>query len=130
MIDIIKITKQWHVPDEYPKIAPQRMDMPILGTLSNAVNDLYWRLKAKETDFNKDKRKEWQRREEIGVPSVLEKMKQLGKQNIDDSFIGTMIEYLSEFDMVGEIKMKELSWCGGFVKNISDGTWVKPGKYH
>ena len=24
--------------------------------------------------------------------------------------------------------MEELRWCGGVVKNISDGTWVKPGK--
>ena len=24
--------------------------------------------------------------------------------------------------------MKEIRWCGGVVENISDGTWVKPGK--
>ena len=35
-------------------------------------------------------------------------MQQMGKQNIDDSFISTRIEYLSEFDMVGEVNMKEL----------------------
>ena len=57
-------------------------------------------------------------------------MQQLGKQNIDDSFIATRIEYLSEFDMVGEGNMKELCWCGLFEENISDGTWVKPGKRH
>ena len=55
-------------------------------------------------------------------------MQQPGKLNIDDSFIGIMIEYLSEFDLVEEGNMKELRWCGGVVKNISDGTWVKPGK--
>ena len=55
-------------------------------------------------------------------------MKQLGKLNIDDSFIGNMINYLSEFDLVGEGNMKELHWCVGVVKNISDGTWVKTGK--
>ena len=64
------------------------------------------------------------------MPIVLEKMQQLGKLNIDDSFIGTMLEYLSEFDLVGEGNMKELRWCGGFVKNISDGTWVNPGNHH
>ena len=33
-------------------------------------------------------------------------MQQLGKLNIDDSFIGTRIEYLSEFDLVGKVHMK------------------------
>ena len=55
-------------------------------------------------------------------------MKQLGKLNTDDSFIGTRIEYLSEFDLVGEGNTKEIRWCGGFVENISYGTWVKLGK--
>ena len=54
-------------------------------------------------------------------------MQQLGKQKIDDSFIGTRIEYLSEFDLVGERNMKKLRWYGGVVENISDGTWFKPG---
>ena len=56
------------------------------------------------------------------------KMQQLGNLKIDDSFIGTKIGYLSEFDLVGEGNMKELRWCGGVVESISDGTWVKPGK--
>ena len=34
------------------------------------------------------------------------------KLKIDDSFIGTRIEYLSEFDLVVEGNMKELRWCG------------------
>ena len=59
--------------------------------------------------------------------SVLEKMQQMGKRKIDDSFIGTRIEYLSEFDLAVEGNMKELRWCGSVVENISDGTWVNPG---
>ena len=55
-------------------------------------------------------------------------MQQLGKRNIDDSFIGTRIEYLYEFDLVGEGNTKALCWCGRVVENISDGTWVNPGK--
>ena len=96
--------------------------MPILGTLSNEFKDLDRNSKAKEIDFRNDARKEWQRREEIGETIVLEKMQQLGKRNTDNSFIGTMIEYLSEFDLVGEGNMKELCWCVYVVKNISDGT--------
>ena len=52
-------------------------------------------------------RKEWQRREGIVETSVLEKMQQMGKRKIDDSFIGTRKEYLSEFDLVEEGNMKE-----------------------
>ena len=52
------------------------------------------------------------------------------KRKIDDSFIGTRIEYLSEFDLVGEGNMKEPCWCGGVVEDISDDTYVNPGKCH
>ena len=75
-------------------------------------------------------RKEWQRREEIVDTGFLEKMQQLGKRKINDSFIGTRIEYLSEFNLIGEENMKELRWCGGVVEKISDGTWFNPGKRH
>ena len=129
-IEIIKLTKQWYVPDEPPTTAPQRIEMPILGTLSNSVKYLDRKAKAKDTEFNKDARKYWQRREDIGDASVLEKMQQLRQLKIDDSFIGTQMEYLSEFDLVGEVNMKEVHWCGGIVENISDGTCVKPGNRH
>ena len=62
MIDIIKVTKQWHVPDEPPTKSPQRIEIPIVGTLSITVKDLDQKAKAKETDFNKDARKEWKQR--------------------------------------------------------------------
>ena len=128
MVDIIKLNKQLIVPDEPPETAPQRIEIPIIETLSNAIKDLYRKAKDEDTGFNKDALKEWLRREEIGETSILEKMQQQGKRNIDDSFIGTRIEYLSEFDLVEEGNMKELRWCGGVVENISDVTWVRPGK--
>ena len=65
--------------------------MPILETLSNAANDLYRKEKSKEIQFNKYAHKEWQQREEIGETSVLDEIQQLGKRDIDDSFIGTRI---------------------------------------
>ena len=104
--------------------------MPILGILSNSVQYLDRKAKAKDIEFNKDARKYWQQREDIGETRVIEKMQQLGQLNIDDSFIGTQMEYLSEFDLVGEVNMKEISWCGGIVKKISDGTCVKMGNRH
>ena len=71
MIEIIKLTKQWHVLDEPPTTAPQRIEMPIVGKLSNSVKDLDRKARSKETEFNKYVRKEWQRREDIGDTSVL-----------------------------------------------------------
>ena len=58
---------------------------------------------------------------------MLENMQQLGKRKMDESFINTRIEYLSEFDINEDGKQKELRWCGGTVEQVSDNTWVKPG---
>ena len=91
-IDIIKLTKKWHVLDEPPTIAPQGIEISIVGKLSNAVNDLYRQEKAKDKCFNRDSGKEWQQREDIGETRVLEKIQQRGNLNIDDSFISTRIE--------------------------------------
>ena len=74
LIEIIKLTKQWQVLDEPPTVAPQRIEIPMVGKLSNAVKDLDRKAKAKETEFNKDEWKEWKRIEEIGDTSVIEKM--------------------------------------------------------
>ena len=51
--------------------------MTIVETLSNSVKDLDRKSKAKETEFNKDTRKEWQRREYIEETSVIDQIKKL-----------------------------------------------------
>ena len=101
-IEIIKLTKQWHVLDEPPTTYPHRIEIPMVRTLSNAVNDLDRKAKAKQIEFNKNVRKEWQRIEYIGDTSVLDQIQQLGKRKIDYSFVDIRIEYLSEFYIVGE----------------------------
>ena len=57
LIEIIKLTKQWNIPDEPPTTAPQRTEMEIVAAISNAVKDLDRKAKAKEKDFNKDVKK-------------------------------------------------------------------------
>ena len=84
LIAIIKRTKQWHVPDETPTTAPRRIAMPIVWILSNSVNDLHRKANSKEIEFNKDERKEWKQREDIGETIVLDKMQQMEKRKIDD----------------------------------------------
>ena len=73
LIDIITLTKKWHILDEPPTTALQRIEIPIVGTLSNSFKYLYRKEKSKEKEFNKDAQKEWQQREEIGDKTVLEK---------------------------------------------------------
>ena len=41
LIEIIKLIKQWHAPDEPPMIAPKRIEMKIVETLLNEFKDLY-----------------------------------------------------------------------------------------
>ena len=69
-----------------------------------------------------DCRKEWKHREESGEMSLLENMQHLGKRKIDESFINTRIEYLSEFDINEDGTQKQLRWYGGIVEQISDDT--------
>ena len=48
---------------------------------------------------------------------------------VNDSLVGTRIEYLSEFDIEDpdQGSTKILEWCGGVVERICDGTWLIPG---
>ena len=50
------------------------------------------------------------------------------KQKIDNIFIGKRIELLSEFNLDNKGINKQLCWCAGTVEQVSDGTWVMPGK--
>ena len=54
LIEIIKLTKKWYVPDDPPTTAPQMIEIPIVETLWNAVKCLDRKAKDKWTDFNKD----------------------------------------------------------------------------
>ena len=59
---------------------------------------------------------------------MLEEIVELGNKTINASFIGTRIEYLSEFNINEEGTIKHVRWCAGVVKAISDGTapkWLK-----
>ena len=53
LIEIIKLTKQWHVLYEPPTTTPQRIEIPIVGTLSNIVKGLDRKANSKEIDFQK-----------------------------------------------------------------------------
>ena len=71
----------------------------------------------------------WRDNEAKGIGSIHEKMQQQVPLVVDDSLVGTRIEYLSEFDIEDpdQESTKILEWCGGVVERICDGTWLIPG---
>ena len=49
---------------------------------------------------------------------------------VDESFLGSRIESLSEFELDDEneeVPNKDLRWCSGIVERVCDGTWIKAG---
>ena len=102
--------------------------MAVLGTLTAKAQELDQLAKDTEEEFDLNARHEWKDREQRGYGSVLEEMLELGNKTIDASFIGKRIEYLAEFDINEEGTVKDVRWCAGVVKAISDGTapkWLK-----
>ena len=83
----------------------------------------------KEGDFDTSARKRWRNIETKGIGSVLERMQQKSALAIDESLVGTRIEYLYEFDNDIDDKgdTKVLEWCGGIVEMICDGNLIIPG---
>ena len=78
----------------------------------------------KEGDVDTSARKRWRNIETKGIGSVLERMQQKSALAIDESLVGTRIEYLYEFynDIEHKGDTKVLEWCGGIVERICDGT--------
>ena len=71
----------------------------------------------------------WRDDEAKGIGSIHEKMQQQVPLVVDDSLLGTRIEYLFEFDIDDPDKgsKKILEWCAGVVERTCDGTWLMPG---
>jgi hypothetical protein len=128
LIEVLKITKDFEVPDKPPPKVPQRKEMPLMGTRTNKVIRIDEDRKNKTNEFNKQCRVTWREMEDNGEVSVLEQCQHLGKQKLDATFIGKRIEHLSNFDIDDKGENLDLRWCGGVIEEVSDGTWIIPGK--
>ena len=53
--------------------------------------------------------------------SMHSRMQETHASTLDDAFIGTRIEYLSEFDLNLDGTETDICWCGGLIKEIYDG---------
>lgn len=125
---IIRAEKHLDIAERPSIPIPHRMATPILGQLTTQVKKLDKRAKDEEGSFDQSAREKWKRNELEGLGNMNRYMQQKDSPAINDSLIGTRIEYLSEFDMDDEGTVKELRWCGGVVKRICDGTRGIPGK--
>ena len=116
MIEVLKITKDFEVPDKPPPKVPQRKEIPVMGTRTNKVIHIDEDRKNKTNEFNNQCCVPCQEMEDNGEVSVLEQWCQhLRKQKLDVTFIVKRIDYLSNFDMDDEGENLELWWCGGVV---------------
>jgi hypothetical protein len=97
-----------------------------VGTLCSKVKELDWKAMEESTEFDLNARIVWKKQNQQGIGSINADIQELGRVKLDKSFIGVRIEYLSEFDMDTDDKVKQQRWCSGVIEEISDGTWLKP----
>ena len=82
----------------------------------------------KTSEFESSCRAKWKDMEDKGKISVHERSQCVGKQRLDESFVGKKIEYLSEFDINDSGTETQLRWCSGVIEEVCDGTWIMAGK--
>ena len=113
-----------------PKVpVPERASMPVLGTATTQMGELDKKAAAKKEEFERNARKEWKDGDFEGLKSVYHYRQDRTAPKVDESLIGTRIEYLCGFEdddgnSVGN------RWCAGVVNRISDdeNPWVRKGK--
>ena len=100
--------------------------MPVLGQLTKQTMEMDKKANENKEELDKRARAKWQERDEQGEMSMHSQMQGKNAPTLDDAFIGTIIEYLSEFDLTLDGTETDVCWCGGVIKEISDGTWIIP----
>ena len=124
MVQIIRAERNLFVPEKPPVPVPRRSSNIILGKITSKAKELDKRSVDKEGHFDRSARQMWRDNEAKGIGSIHEKMQQQVPLVVDDSLVGTRIEYLSEFDIEDpdQGSTKILEWCGGVVERICDRT--------
>ena len=126
--EIIKLQKKykWEIPETPNAKVPQRKCMPVLGQLTKQTMEMDKEANENIEELEKQARAKWQERDEQGEMSMHSRMQEKNAPTLDDAFIGTRIEFLSEFDLTEDGTETDVCWCGGVIKEISDGTWIIP----
>ena len=85
LIEIIKMFKNFPVPDDPNTTMPQRKQQPVVGTLTHKVRQLNREREEKLEEFNMGFWKEWERRDVSGEAATGQNLQALGKQKLDKS---------------------------------------------
>ena len=131
MKEIIEKTKGKKIPPRPGVPIPERTNMGILGQITHQVSTLDERAAYTESDFDKGSREKWKINEEKWKVSMHQLLQNPDPPKVDESLLGSRIEYLSEFELDNENEEgsdKDLSWCSGIVERVCAGTWIKAGK--
>ena len=99
--------------------------MGIFGLNNHQVRSLYKKAESKTSDFDKLSRKKRRSNEEKGIGSMHQLLQNPYPVNVEESLLGSRIDYLSEFgkdDKREEGVNKDLSWCSGIVERLCYGT--------
>ena len=131
MKEIIEKTKGKKIPP-WPEVTiTERTNMGILGNITHQVSTLDEKSAYTASYFYKVSREKWKSNEEKGKGSMHQLLQNPDPPKVDESLLGSRIEYLSEFELDDENEEgenKDLRWCSGIVERVCDGTWIKAGK--
>ena len=109
---IIKKEKQLMIPSEPPINLPQRMDLPVLGTLTSDVTSLDQKYKSQESELKAKAKKMRLERESKGEGSMHSQLQPFSQPDIED-LVGKRIDVLCSVEL--DDNTKSLKWCQGEV---------------
>ena len=97
--------------------------MGIIGQITHQVRTLDEKAASTASDFDKGSREKWKSNEEKGKESMHQLLQNTDPPKVDESLLGSRIEYLLEFELDNENEEganKDLCWCSGIVERLCD----------
>ena len=76
--------------------------MRILGQITHQVSTLDEKVSSAASDFDKGSREKWKSNEDKGKVSIHQLLQNPDPSKVDESLLGSRIEYLSEFELDDE----------------------------
>ena len=104
MKEIIEKTKGKKIPSRPEVTIPERTDIGILSQITHQVRDPDEKKSSKTSYFVKGSREKWKINEEKAMESMHQLLKNPDPPKVNESFIGSRIEYLSEFGLYDEME--------------------------
>ena len=130
MKEIIGKTRGREIPHLPEVPIPEITNMGMVGQIIHQVRALDDKEASKTRKFDKESREKFKRNEEKWIGSMHQLFQNTDPPKVDESFLGSRNEYLSDFLLDYEREEganKDLRWCSVIVEIVYDGTWINPG---